>query len=82
MEAIERKHFEDVAKGLAYYILATLSEIESEEGLDLNPNYLTNLVITRLSDINYDEQKIRGWLLSESLRESILSIFTKNLKYE
>ena len=73
MEAIERKHF---------YILATLSEIESKEGLDLNPNYLTNLVITRLSDINYDEQKIRGWLLSESLRESIQSIFTKNLKYE
>lgn len=61
MEAIERKHFEDVAKGLAYYISATLAGAKSKEGLDLNSNYLTNLVITRLSNIiNYDEQKIRG----------------------
>lgn len=80
METVERKHFEDIAKGLAYYVLARLSEIECKDGVDVDPSHLTDLVITRLKNINYDEQKIRDWLLSESLRESIQSIFTKSLK--
>lgn len=80
MKAIERKHFYDIAKGLAYYTLVSLSEIKNRDVVDNNPSYLTDLVISRLSGIHYDEKLIHEWLSSESLRETVLSVFIENLK--
>lgn len=80
MKEIERKHFYDIAKGLAYYTLVLLSEIKNKDIADNSPSYLTNLVISRLSDMHYDETLIHEWLSSESLRESVLSVFIENIK--
>ncbi len=78
MENVDRKHFVDIAKGLAYYVLATLSELEDKDGID--PEYLTKIVIDRLGNTDYNEQSIKEWLASESLHSSVLEIFTNNLK--
>ena len=80
MKTIERKHFYDLAKRLAYYTLVLLSEIKNKEIVDNDPSYLTNLVISRLSDMHYDDKLIHEWLSSESLRKSVLSVFIENLK--
>lgn len=78
MESVARKHFVDIAKGLAYYVLSTLSELEDKD--NINPEYLTEIVIERLRSIDYNEQSIKRWLSSESLRLSVLEIFQNNLK--
>ena len=80
MKSIERKHVCDIAKGLAYYVLAKLSELEDRDGLETDPDYLTDVVFSRLNNINFNNQIIREWLSSESLRKSVISIFTENLK--
>ena len=81
MKSIERKHFCDIAKGLAYYVLAKLSELEDKDGMDVDPSYLAEIVFSRLNNINYNEQMIREWLSSESLRASVTAIFTEYLKH-
>jgi DNA-binding transcriptional regulator YhcF (GntR family) len=77
MESIERKHFVDIAKGLALYVLSTLSELEEKD--NFNPDYLTEIVIGRLRNIDYNKQSIMEWLDSESLYSSVSEIFKKNL---
>ncbi len=77
MESIERKHFVDIAKGLALYVLSTLSELEEKDSF--NPEYLTEIVIDRLRNIDYNKQSIMEWLDSESLYSSVSEIFKKNL---
>lgn len=78
MESVDRKHFVALAKGLAYYVLATLSELDDKDCID--PEYLTKIVIDRLGNIDYDWQSIKKWLASESLHSAVLEIFTDNLK--
>lgn len=79
MESIEKKHFTDLAKGLAYYILATLSELECKDCAGIDPNNLTDIVIDRLRNLCYDRRMIEKWSSSDSLRESVSTVFKKNL---
>lgn len=78
MESIGKKHFTDLAKGLAYYVLATLSEFESKDRID--PNYLTDIVIDRLQNLCCNRQLIEKWSSDDSLKESVLAIFKDNLR--
>ena len=76
MESVEKKHFTDVAKGLAYYVLATLSRLDNPSDIGLNPEYLTELVISRLRNIQYNE--VDSWLSSDLLKQAIPSVFEEN----
>lgn len=79
MECVDKIHFTDLAKGLAYYVLATLPEPESEDNTNYEPNYLTDVVIDRLKNLSYDGQMFEKWGSTDSLREPVLTIFQDNL---
>ena len=79
MECVEKKHFTDLAKGLAYYVLNSLSNLESKDAVNTTPEYLTDLVIARMKSLCNDRQTIEKWLSSKSLRESVMRIFDENL---
>lgn len=79
MECVDKKHFTDLAKGLAYYVLATLSELECKDDVNIGPDYLTDIVIARLKNLCYNGQMVEKWSSSDSLRDSVLIIFKDNL---
>lgn len=78
MECVERKHFTDVAKGLAYYVLATISKLDNSGNIGLDPELLTEFVIARLKSFRYNEQILDSWLSSDSIKQAVQSVFEEN----
>ena len=79
MESVTRKHLDDLGRGMAYLVLATVSTLEKKDTTYYNPENLTGIVLARLKSIHFDPEEIKEWLSSDSLKKSIQSVFKDNL---